>query len=191
MGIKAVAWIFSVIALRLFFEDWLSGRGPTRPLALAHKLAWWWSVILAYLAVVGRAVDPGLVRRFLIITIPVICLPPLIDWPERRFDYPYPNGGLLDYLRWVLCFMPHYVTSGQKLQILLILLGTLALVALRQGFLRSLLVAWMVYVVLSLYAWFPALLRFCLPWARTHHDACALAVLSFILVFQIFGRKSC
>ncbi len=188
MDTRAVAWITTVIAVRLFLEDALAGT-RSGLLQWAHMMAWWWSVILAYMTVIGRVVEPPLVRRCLIATLPVILLPPLIDWPERAFGYPYPNGDIFTYLRWVLLFMPHYVTPGQKLQLILILLGTTVLVSLRQTLLRALVTAWTVYFVLSLYAWFPALLRFCLPWARTHHDACALAVFSIILTLQITRRS--
>ena len=46
------------------------------------------------------------------------------------------------------------------------------------------------YFVLSLYAWFPALLRAFIPWVHGHHDLTAIIVLTVVLPFQICHMRS-
>ena len=192
MAIKCL-WIVAIIGLRLYLEDALcTGRqGFSQPEEIGHMALWWLSVIMAWLqtmVAIGK-VRRDLALRLLVWTVPGICLPPLIDYPLRDFDYPYPNGDLAYYLRWMVGFMPHYVTLGQKAEILAMFAISAAVITYRTGFRNGLCFLPVIYLVLSLYAWFPAFFQWLWPWTRMHHDLFAIALLSLVIPIQILSLR--
>ena len=184
-----ILWFSGFIAVRLVLEDVLciGKEGFSTVLEFTHMALWWGSVLLAYMITLtsfsGLAKSTTLkVVRW---AVPGICIPPIVDFfLGRDFDYPYPNGDGWDYLHWMVSFMPHYVTTGQKIEIVLMFALTLVLVGRASGLQRGLQTVVLLYVIFSLYAWFPALFGACLPWARAHHDLFAILVLSTVIPFQ-------
>lgn len=199
----AAALLLITIFLRIVLEDLLcvGKNGFSSGPEIGHMVLWWISIFLTFTLIVSKHSKKPLMEVFLFTTCisPGILTPPIYDYlmGPRTFDYPYPSGGFLDYVAWMLDYMPEFVTVGQKIEITGMFLIILVYILLEQrkwaGVLFGLQAVLVTYVLFSFYAWFPMVFRSFWSFAVSSHDVFIMIVMGLLITAQlvlIFMRRS-
>lgn len=167
-------WIGIVILVRVYLEGLCAQPVIIfGPMAVFHMTGWWVAVLTTlciWTAWLKNGTAQSILQRGAIL-MPWIWIPPFID-VGRTHLYPYPAGDLGDYVQWMVQFMPTYVTTGQKIEIIgfFFVLGIYCSAQKRFMPHHGVVAVLGAYAWLSLYAWVPG-------WIWQQHDDFQLGLL--------------